>query len=151
MNSFSGFEKTVYMPALKQQPMTSRQINSRVLVYEDVKKKWDKAQDGKETTMTLIAINEMVLHELNQAIDCAMGDLVQLVERYDRLSLVVGCSAQVRSVIKALEDMKVRTIGKEKLEKAEESLGHMKRKLELLNKVEDAKKGAQDRKEGVQS
>jgi hypothetical protein len=113
---------------------------------------WDRAKDRKEMTTTLIAVNEMVLHELNKAIDCAMGNLGRLVERYDRLSLVVSYSAQVRSAIKVLEDMKERTIDKDKPEKATESLGHMKRKLELLNKVEeDAKEGAQDRKQGVQS
>jgi DNA repair ATPase RecN len=107
-----------------------------------MKEKWDEAKDGKETTTTLIAVNEMVLHELNQAIDCAMGNLVQLVERYDRLSLVVSYSAQVRSAIKVLEDMKERTIWMSTLEKAKESLDYMKRMLELLNEAEDAKKGS---------
>jgi hypothetical protein len=109
-------------------------------------KERDEAKDGKETTTTLVAVNEMVLRELNQAIDCAMGDLVRLVERYDRLSLIGSCLAQVRMGIKVLEDMKQRTLGKDKLEKAKESLDYMKRKLELLSKVEDAKKGVRDRK-----
>jgi DNA repair ATPase RecN len=142
MNTFSGFEKTVDVNGLKQQPTATHEIDSQVLVDEDMKEKWDEAKDGKETTTTLIAVNEMVLHELNQAIDCAMGNLVQLVERYDRLSLVVSYSAQVRSAIKVLEDMKERTIWMSTLEKAKESLDYMKRMLELLNEAEDAKKGS---------
>jgi len=143
MNTFSDFEKTVEIPVLEQQPATTRKIESQVLVDEDIKKKWDEAKDGKETATILLAVNEMVLHELNQAIGCAMGNLVQLVERYDRLSLVESCSAQVRSAIRYLENMKM-TIGKDKLKKVVENLDHMKRKLELLNALEDAKDGVQD-------
>jgi len=139
MSTFSSFEKTVDIPVLKQ-PRTTRKFDSQVLFDEDMRKIWDEARDGKETTTTLIAVNEMVLHELNQAIGCAMGDLVRLVERYDRSSLVVSCSVHVRSVIKFLENMKQVAIGKDKLEGVEESLDHMKRKLELLNEVEDAKR-----------
>ena len=128
--------------ALKQQSTTTRTIDGRVLVDEDMKKKWDKAKDGKEMSTTLIAINDMVLHELNQAINCAMGDLMQLMERYDGLSLAGSCSAEVRGVVRLLEALEKMDIRKDELEKVKESLGHMKRRLELLSIVEDeAKKG----------
>ena len=121
MDAFSGFEKTV---------------------DEDMKKKWDEAKDEKETITTLTAVNEMVLHELNQAIDYAMSDLAQLVERLDCLSLAGSYSAQMRTAVRFLEGMEKRTIRREKRENIKESLDHMKRKLELLTKVEeDAKKG----------
>ena len=141
MDAFSGFEKTINTPVLKQQPTTTRKIDGEVLVDEDMKKKWDKAKDKKETIMTLTAINEMVLHEVNQAIDHAMSDLAQLVERFDSLSLAGSYSAQMRTAVRFLEGMEKRTIEREKRENVKESLDHMKRRLELLNKVEDAKKG----------
>ena len=120
MDAFSGFEKTV---------------------DEDMKKKWDKAKDEEQTITTITAVNEMVLHELNQAIDYAMSDLAQLVERFDCLSLAGSYSAQMRTAVRFLEGMEKRTIGREKRENIKESLGHVKRRLKLLNKVEDAKKG----------
>ena len=138
MDAFSGFEKTVDVPVLKQQPTTTRKIDGEVFVDEDMKKKWDEA---KETTMTLIAVNEMVQHELSQAINCAMGDLVQLVERYDRLSLAGSCSAEVRNIVRLLEALEKMDLEEDELEKVKKSLGHLKRKLDLLTKVEDAKKG----------
>ena len=100
MDAFSGFEKTVDIPILKQQSTTTREIDGQVLFDEDMKMKWDEAKDGKETTMTLIAVNEMVLHKLNTAIECAMGDLVHLVEWYDDLSLAGSYSAEVKGVVR---------------------------------------------------
>ena len=142
MDAFSGFKKTVDKPVLKQQSTTTRKIDGQVLVDEDMKKKWDEAKDGKENTTTLIAAYEMVLHELNPAIECAMGDLVQLVEWYDGLSLAGSCSAEVRGVVRLLEALEKTNIGEYKLEKVKKSLVHMKRRLELLAIVEDeARKG----------
>ena len=140
MDTLSGFERTADIPVLKQ-PMTTRQIDGEVLVDEDMKKKWDEAEDEKETITTITAINEMVLHELNQAIDYAMSDLAQLVERFDRLSLAGSYSAQMRTLVRFLEGMEKRTAEREEWENVKESLDHVKRRLELLNKVEDAKKG----------
>jgi hypothetical protein len=136
MNAFSGFEKTVDTPVSKQQPITTRKIDNRMLFDEDMKKKWDEAKDGKETTAALIAVNEMVLHHLKQVTNCATGDLVQLVEQYARLSLVGSCSARVRTTLRLLERVTIDDT------KAKVSLDHMKRNLELLNKIEeDMQKG----------
>ena len=146
MYAFSNFEKTVDIPALKQQRTTTRKIDNQVLIDEDMKKKWDEAKDGKETTATLIAVNEMILHHLKQVANCSTGDLVQLVAQYAELSLAGSCSAQVRSAIRVLERkyiaMKEKRIGQDELQKVKESLDHMKRKLEFLKNVEeDTQKG----------
>ena len=139
MNTFSDFEKTVDITVSKQRPTATRKIDNQVLVDEDMKRKWDKAKDGKERTAALIAVNEMALHILNQVSNCATGDLVQLVKQYADLSLVGSCSAWAESVIKYLEFTLNTTmswdIGQREI--VEESLGHMKRKLELLNKIEE--------------
>ena len=142
MDAFSGFKKTVDIPILKQQSMTTRKIDGQVLVDEDMKMKWDEAKDGKETTTTLIAVNEMVLHELNPAIECAMGDLVQLVGWYDGLSLAGNYSFEVRGVVRSLETLEDMDIGKNELKEVKENLARMKRRPDLLGIVENrAKKG----------
>ena len=139
MNTFSDFEKTVDITVSKQRPTTTRKIDNQVFVDEDMKRKWDKAKDGKERTAALIAVNEMALYILNQVSNCATGDLVQLVKQYADLSLVGSCSAWAESVIKYLEFTLNTTmswdIGQREI--VEESLGHMKRKLEVLNKIEE--------------
>ena len=142
MAAFSGSEKTADIPILKQQSTTTREIDGQVLVDKDMKMKWDEAKDGNQITTTLIAVNEMVLHELKPAIECAMGDLVQLVGWYDGLSLAGGCSAEVRGVVWSLEALENMDIEKDELKEVKENLAHMKRRLELLSIVEDeAKKG----------
>ena len=141
MNAFSDFEKTVDIHVSKQQPTTTHKIENQVLVDEDMKKKWDEAKDGKERTAALIAVNEMALHIGN----CAMGDLVQLVEQYADLSLAGSCSMWGKSAVRFLEAMEKEfndnDKGKGKLETVKESLDHMKKKLELLNDIEDTQKG----------
>jgi len=148
MDAFSNFTRVFNVPprASKGQATTTRKVNIVELVDDDMKKKWDKAKDGKERTAVLVAVNELVLHDINQIINCAMGDLVQLVGQYARLSLAGSCSAQVRSAVRLLRQrymaMDNKATAQDKLEKAKESLGHMKRRLELLSKVEeDAQKG----------
>ena len=75
-----------------------------------------------------------------------MGDLVQLVEQYADLSLAGSCSAPVWSAVRFLERkyiaMTEQKIGQDELQKVKESLGHMKRKLEVFEEVEkDMQKG----------
>ena len=144
MNTFSDFEMTVDIPVSNQQPTATLKVDNQVSIDEDMKKKWDKAKDGKERTAALIAVNEMALHVLKQVGNCAASDLVQLVEQYADLSLVGSCSAWAESVIKYLE-FALNTTMDWDIDRREivwESLGHMKRKLELLNKIEeDTQKG----------
>jgi len=133
MDAFAKFEKTIDIPVLKQQPASTTKIDFQVLLDEDMMKKWDEATSGKETTAALIAINEILLHDANTSY--IMGDLVQLVEQYARLSLAGSCSAQVRSAISYLEGLEglgggiAPRINKERLD-------YMKRKLEFFNEVE---------------
>ena len=148
MSVFSHFEKTTDILVLKQQHTTTRKIDNQVLVDEDMKKKWGEAKDGKETTATLIAVNEMVLHHFNQATNCAARDLVQLVDQYANLSFAGSCSARVRSAVRFLEDCiakEKRKIGQDELQKVKGSLDHMMRKLEVLKKVEETREECRDR------
>jgi len=116
MDAFTDFEKTV---------------------DEDMKKNWDEAKRRKETTAALIAVNDLLLHDAKQVTSWIMGDLVQLVGQYARLSLAGSYLAQLRSKISFLEGRERRLADRTKVK-----LGHMKRELELLNKVEeDAQKG----------
>ena len=146
MNTFSDFETTVDIPVSKQQPTTTHKIDKQVFVDENMKKKWYEAKDGKERTAALIAVNEMALHIFKQVVNCAVGDLVQLVEQYADLSLAGSCSMWGKSAVRFLEAMEKEFNGndkdKGKLEMVKESLNHMKRKLEVLNKIEeDVQKG----------
>jgi hypothetical protein len=128
--------------ALKQQPASTRKVDNQLLVSEDMKKKWDEATLGKETAAALIAVIEILVHDDNQVITCTMGDLVQLVGQYARLSLAGSCSAQVKSIVRFLQDFDPKRTDVVILERDKENLVHMKRKLEFLNQVEkDAQKG----------
>jgi hypothetical protein len=128
--------------ALKQQPASTRKVDNQLLVSEDMKKKWDEATLGKETAAALIAVIEILVHDDNQVITCTMGDLVQLVGQYARLSLAGSCSAQVESIVHFLQDFDPKNTDVVILERDKENLVHMKRKLEFLNQVEkDAQKG----------
>jgi hypothetical protein len=152
MDAFSNCNKTVNIPIWKQQPTIAHKIDNQVLVDEYMKNKWDEAKDGKEKAVVLITINEMVLHDLNQVISGATSDLVQLAERYARLSLAGSRSAQVRSAVNFLEEqcyyisLKGDRTAQERAEKVKESLDHMKWKLELLNEVEKHRKECQNSK-----
>ena len=142
MNTFSDFENTVDISVLKQWPTASRKFDNQVMVDENMKKKrWDVAKVGKERTAALIAVNQMVLHISN----CAMGDLVQLMEQYADLSLAGSCSVRAKSTVRFLEAMENEfndnDKGKGKLEMVKESLEHMKRKLGLNKIEEDVQKG----------
>ena len=146
MNAFSDVEKTVDIPVSKQQPTTTRKIDDQVLIDEHTRKKWDEARDGKETTAALIAVNEIALHILKHVDNCAMGDLVQLVEQYMDLSLAGSCSAWAKSAVKVLKATEKRIIDERitdmKKPAVRKSLHHMKRKLRLLNEIEeDVRKG----------
>ena len=87
MDAFSNFQKTVDIPVSKQLPTATRKIENQALVEQGPTKTWAVVKDEKETTVALIALNEMVLHNLDQAIDRDPHDLIQLVEEFDSLSL----------------------------------------------------------------
>jgi len=142
MDAFSDFEQTVDIPVLKQQPTITRQLDDRVLVDEDMKKKWGKSKDEKERTAILIAFKKMVHHYSDQITNCATGDLVQLVEQCAHLSLAGRYSAQVRSTIRLLEGEQNKVAmgwlyhGVYEPIELMERLDHMRRKLELIEEVE---------------
>ena len=100
-------------------------------------KKWEKAKDEMEKTAILVAVRKEVLHDLDHILNCATNELAQQVERYTALSLLGSLSAQVGSAVRFLEQtyngLKEKGVGEYHLEKVNESLGAMKRKLELLN------------------
>jgi len=106
-------------------------------------KEWEAAKDGKERTAILAAVREKVLRDLDQIIKSATSELVQLVERYARLSLSGSFSAQVGSVVRLLEEQRYtclesKSVGQDQLQRVKVSLDHMKRKLALLNDARES-------------
>ena len=104
-------------------------------------KKWEAAKAEKEGTELLIATYESELGFLNDAIDRTVDRLARLVEDYATLSLSGPFSAHMEKAVLLLEqrhkDMEQKGISKEQVEKIQDSLDLMKRKLELVTKVEE--------------
>jgi len=139
MGAFSNFKKTVVLKRPSSKPL---KIDKRVLVDQDLKKKWEAAKDEKERTVALIAVNETVLYELDRVINPAPNDLVQLMEEFDCLLLTGSFLAQVERAVWSLERkytaMQGKGVGRRaKLIEVKENLDHMKRKLELLSRTKE--------------
>ena len=102
---------------------------------------WEAAKAEKEETELLIATYESELKDLNHAMDRTLDDLARLMEGYAALSLSGPFSAHVEQAIRPLEhrykDMEQKGVGKEQLEKMQDSLNLTKRKLELVKKAEE--------------
>ncbi len=96
-------------------------MNTQASVDQSMRE-WEAAKDGTEKRTILVAIREKVLHDLDQIINGATKDLAQQVERYAHLSLSGSFSAQVGSAVRL-----------DHLHRVKESLGNMKRKLEILD------------------
>ena len=111
-------------------------MNKQALVDQDMKK-WEAAKDRTEKTTILVAVREKVLHDLDRVIYGATNDLEQQVERYARLSLSGSFSAQVGSAVRLLERnyivLEKKGVNQDHLQRVQESLSTMKKKLELLN------------------
>ena len=103
--------------------------------FRDEWRIWNEYKFEKEKTTALIAVNEMILHHSNQVANCATGDLVLLVEQCADLSVASSCSAQAKSAVELMEAMKD-YIDQGKRKRFRGSLHYMKRKLELLDKIE---------------
>ena len=148
MEAFSNFEEIVDIPVSKQQSTYNGKTDRRVLV--DVKKEWEAAKkDEKERIATFIAVNEMVLHDLDPAINRARNDLVQLMEQYDCLSLTGSFVAQIERAAWSLEresaTIEEKRIWDPNLKKVKEDLDHMKKMLELLRHIQETHKNALER------
>jgi hypothetical protein len=113
--------------------------DAQVSIDRNMKKNYEKAKDGKEKAAALVEASEQVLHDLNQVIGYATGNLEQQVEQYANLSLSGSFSAQVGSAVRLLEQnyaaLETKDVDPDQLKKVKRSLDHMKRKLELLNKA----------------
>lgn len=127
--------------------MATHKIDKRTSVDQEMKKGWETTKDGKEKTMALIAVNELVLYDLNQVIHRTTNDLAQLMGQYGGLSLS-GCFLEhLGSAVRLLEQRH-----KDKEEdgtdprKVKKSLDAMKRKLEFLSNV---MKNAQTEREAL--
>ena len=111
-------------------------IHMKVSVDQGMKE-WEEAKDAKERTAILTTVREKVLRDLNQIISSATSELVQLVERYARLSLSGSFLAQVNSAVRLLElhytGLGNKSVDQDQLQRVKVSLEHMKRKLTLLN------------------
>ena len=113
---------------------------------DDTKRRWEMVKDEKEKTTALIAINEILLHKLNQAIDGATSDLAQLVDDYGRFALSGSFLEQLGSTIRLLEqryrDMENSGMGPLHLQEKKKIVDDVKRKLEFLNSAkENAQRG----------
>ena len=110
-------------------------------------KKWEKAKDETEKRAILVAVRKKVLHDLNQITNGATNDLANQVERYTVLSLLGSPSAQVGSAVSFLEHtysgLEEKGVSHDHLGRVKESLGNMKRKLELLNFLKRGRKESQ--------
>jgi len=141
MDTFSDSDKTINVPIWKQQLTTTHKIDEQVLDEQDMKKKWKTAKDGKEKTAALLAVNVMVLRDLNQVINRATNDLLRLMEQYAGLSLSGCFLEQLRRTVGLLEQrhkgMEENGIGQFHLQTITKSLDDMKRKLELLNNARE--------------
>ena len=124
MGAFADFNKTVATPGLTQRSRTARSEKRR-----------KTAKDEKETTAALIAVNEMVLHELEQLRDHATNDLMLLVEQFVGLSLTESFSVQVAVRVLKQEYLAVerKVVDEDELERIKKYFARVKRKLELLN------------------
>ena len=111
-------------------------MNTQAPVDQEMKK-WEMVKNGTEKTAILVAVREKVFHELDQVINGATNDLERQLERYMHLSLSGSLSAQVGSAVKLLEEnyiaLEERGVSQDHLQRVKRSLGHMKRKLQLLN------------------
>ena len=114
-----------------------------------MKKQWEEAKDGKKTTAAIIAASEKVVSDLNQAINSAINNLAQLVGRHARLSLTGSFAAQVGGTVRLLEQnylaLEGKGVGSDQLQRVNESLDRMKRKLELLNNTRGNCQGSEVR------
>jgi len=103
---------------------------------------WDSAKDRTEKTEILLAVQKKVLHDLDQIINGATGDLAEQVERYAHLSLSGRFSTQVESAVKLLElnycGLVSKNVGQDHLQRVKGSLDKMRRKLEILNMARES-------------
>ena len=104
-------------------------------------RKWEDAKAEKEETELHIATCESAVGDLNDAMGRTMGALARLAEDYAALSLSGPFSVHMEKAIRLLEhrykDMEQEGVGKEQLEKTQDSLNLMKRKLEVVTKAEE--------------
>ena len=131
-------------------------IDTRVLIDQDVKKKWETAKDEKGKMAVLVTFREKVLQELNHGINGSIGDLAQLVERYSYSTLSGGFLAQLDKTVTLLEQhhtaLKGKCVDQDQIHKVEESLDHTRMKLELLiNAKESARKENKSKSVGIKS
>ena len=120
--------------------MWAKECVEQASVDEGIQK-WEAAKAEKEGTELLIATYERELGDLNDAMDGTVGHLARLVEDYAPLSISGPFSAHMEKTILLLEqrykDMEQKGVSKERLEKIQDSLELMIRKLELVTKAEE--------------
>ena len=117
------------------------QENDTQASADESSKKWEAAQVEKEDTELLIATYESALKDLNDAMDRNLDDLARLAEDYAARSLSGPFSAHVEKAIQLLKHrysgMEQKGATKEQLDKMQDSISLMERKLELATKAEE--------------
>jgi hypothetical protein len=163
MDASSDFKKTVDIPVPKQLPIVTFKFSEQTLVGLDPIKTLEEVKDERETTAALIALNEMVLHDLDQAIGRASNDLMQLVEEFDSLSLNGGLLAHMEGTVRFMEESAAQFMEESAVrftrehgpprggglaeDSITEGLHHIKKKLKLLSDTMETRKNALERRE----
>ena len=114
---------------------------SRVTVDDDMKSKWEAAQDENEKTAVLVATSERTLGVLSHTIDEGIDELVRSADEYAGLS-PSGCfSGPLEKAIRLLEAhcdcMEEQGVSRDQLEKMRGSVETMKRRLDLLRTAKE--------------
>ncbi|KAF8320497.1 hypothetical protein DL93DRAFT_2224834 [Clavulina sp. PMI_390] len=128
MNNYANYEFTVDTVTGKQ-----------VMVHEEMKKRWQDAKDGKERDEATLKRMNSTREQLEQSIEQQTGDLAELADSWENLSLSGSLSAQMEKAIKLVERqlkcMQEGGVSKEMLNKVDASLQEMKKKLDVLRKA----------------
>ena len=115
--------------------------DTRLLVDEGMKKRWEAAKDEKENRKALIAAHEKALGDLDRIMDEAMEVLARLLEDYDGKSLSGSFAAHMEKARGLLEqhymDTEEQGVNREQLGNMRSSSEQMKRKLDLLKMAKE--------------
>ena len=114
----------------------------QVSVNQGMKKEWELARDAEERRDVFIAACGKALNDLDQVINRATDDLRRRVERHESLALGGSFAAQVSSAVGLLELRHTalrekKGVGPDQLKTVQASLDCMKRRLPVLQTVEE--------------
>lgn len=114
---------------------------SQVSTDEEMKAKWENAKAGKERDEEALKQLQVKINDLDKSIEDSITKLAELAANYADLSLSGSFSAQVEKAIKLLEQklqsMQESGVDASQLQKVEDSLDAMRRKLKVLKNANE--------------